>query len=61
MADVDLSDFAQNVDHVDFERLKQQINTMIAERPRYAAQVREKVGAMTEKLRAALKALDLGA
>jgi polysaccharide pyruvyl transferase WcaK-like protein len=61
MADVGLSDFAQNVDHVDFERLKQQINTMIAERPRYAAQVRERVGAMTEKLRAALKALDLGA
>ncbi len=60
MADVGLSEFAQNVDDVDFERLKQQINTMIAERPRYAAQVSEKVGAMKEKLRAALKALDLG-
>lgn len=61
MADVGLSDFAQDVDHADFEKLKQQINTMIAGRERYAAQVREKVAAMKSKLIAALKALDLSA
>lgn len=60
MADVGLDAFAQNVDDVDFERLKQQINTMIVDRSRYAAQVREKVSAMKAKLVAALKALDLG-
>ncbi len=60
MADVGLSDFAQNVDHVDFERLKQQITTMIAERARYTMQVREKVGAMKVRLIAALRSLDLG-
>jgi len=61
MADVGLSEFAQGVDHTDFEKLKQQINTMIAGRERYAAQVREKVSAMKAKLIAALKALDLDA
>lgn len=60
MADVGLSDFVQNIDSVDFDRLTQQINTMLAAQPRYAAQVREKVGAMKEQLREALKALDLG-
>lgn len=60
MADVGLSAFAQDVNAVDFERLKQQISTMIAERARFASHVREKVGAMTEDLRAALKVLDLG-
>jgi polysaccharide pyruvyl transferase WcaK-like protein len=59
MADVGLSEFTQDVDHVDFERLTQQIKTMIAGRERYAAQVREKVGAMTTKLKSALQALDL--
>ena len=59
MADVGLSEFAQDVDHTDFEKLKQQINTMIAGRERYAAQVREKVAAMKAQLVAALKALDL--
>lgn len=61
MADVGLSAFTQDLDHVDFPRLTQQIETMVAERERYAAQVREKVAAMTEKLRSALKALDLNA
>ena len=58
MADVRLSDFAQDVDHVDFERLKQQIKTMIAGREGYAAQVREKVDAMKVKLRNALRAME---
>jgi polysaccharide pyruvyl transferase WcaK-like protein len=61
MADVGLSEFAQDVDYVDFERLQGQINIMIAGRERYAAQVRERVVAMKDKLVAALKALDLGA
>lgn len=61
MADVGLSDFAQDVDHTDFEKLKQQINTMIAGRERYAAQVTEKVAAMKAKLIEALRALDLSA
>jgi polysaccharide pyruvyl transferase WcaK-like protein len=61
MADVGLSDFAQDVDHTDFEKLKQQINTMIAGREHYAAQVREKVAALKANLVAALKALDLSA
>jgi polysaccharide pyruvyl transferase WcaK-like protein len=61
MADVGLSEFAQDVDHTDFEKLKQQINTMIAGRERYAAQVREKVAAMKARLVRALRALDLSA
>lgn len=61
MADVGLSDFAQDVDRVDFERLKQQIKTMIAGREGYAAQVREKVDAMKAKLRTALRALEFSA
>jgi len=61
MADVGLSEFAQNVDHADFEKLKHQINTMIAGRERYAAQVREKVAAMKANLVNALRALDLSA
>lgn len=61
MADVGLSDFAQDVDHTDLEKLKRQINAMIAERERYATQVREKVAAMKNKLVEALKALDLNA
>lgn len=61
MADVGLSEFAQDVDHADFERLKHQITTMIAGREGYAAQVREKVAAMKGKLIAALRALNLGA
>lgn len=60
MADVGLSEFTQNVDDVDFDRLTQQINTMIAGRETYAAQVREKVSAMSATLKAALKKLDLG-
>lgn len=59
MADVGLSEFAQDVDHADFEKLKQQINTMIAGRARYAAQVGEKVAAMKAALISALKALEL--
>lgn len=60
MADVGLSAFAQDVDHADLEKLKQQINTMIARREAYETQVREKVAAMKAKLVSALKALDLG-
>ena len=60
MADVGLSAFAQGVDHADLEKLKQQINTMIAGREAYETQVREKVAAMKAKLVSALKALDLG-
>jgi len=58
MADAGLSEFAQDVDHVDFERLKQQVKTMIAGRESYAAQVREKVDAMKVKLRNALRAME---
>jgi polysaccharide pyruvyl transferase WcaK-like protein len=60
MADVGLSAFAQDVDHADLEKLKQQINTMIVGREAYEPQVREKVAAMKAKLVSALKALDLG-
>lgn len=61
MADVGLSAFVQDVDNVDFERLKGQVDLMIAERARYEAQVADKVSVMKERLRSALKALDLGA
>lgn len=61
MADMGLSEFCQDLDHVDFDKLTQQIEKMIAGRDAYAAQVREKVAAMKAKLTAALKALNLGA
>ncbi len=61
MADVGLSEFCQDLDHVDFNRLTQQVEKMVAGREAYAAQVREKVAAMKAKLIAALKALDLSA
>ena len=34
MADVGLDEFSQDVDNVDFERLTQQISTLVAERAR---------------------------
>ena len=58
MADVGLSAFCQDVDHVDFEKLKQQLEELIAKREDYAAQVRGNVSAMSERLKAALLALD---
>lgn len=58
MADVGLSEFCQDVDHADFERLKQQMETLIAKRGEYAALVKGKVSAMKERLQAALLALD---
>ena len=59
MADVGLSEFCQDLDHVDFDLLTQQVEKMIAGRETYGAQVREKVAAMKAKLIAALKALNL--
>lgn len=59
MADVGLEGFSQDVDNVDFELLTKQISTIIAERARYAAVVRAKVGAMHAKLCEDLKQLDL--
>lgn len=61
MADVGLSAFAQDVDRADFDRLKQQVNLMIADRERYATQVRARVEAMKSELRTALRTLDLSA
>lgn len=58
MADVGLTDFCQNVDHADFEKLKAQVEAIIADRERFAAQVRVKVAVMTDRLRNALKAID---
>lgn len=59
MADVGLGDFCHDVENVDFDKLTQQITTMGAGRDAYAQQVREKVAAMKQELRAALSALDL--
>lgn len=59
MADVGLDDFCHDVEHVDFDKLTQQINAMVAGRDGYAAQVRQKVAAMKDELGAALRALDL--
>lgn len=60
MADVGLGAFCHDVENVAFEKLTQQISAMIAGRDGYAAQVRQKVAAMKEELRAALRAIDLG-
>lgn len=59
MADVGLAEFCHDVENVAFEKLTQQISAMIAGRDGYAAQVRQKVAAMKEELRAALRAIDL--
>jgi polysaccharide pyruvyl transferase WcaK-like protein len=58
MADVGLSEFCQDVDHVDFEKLKRQVEALIEKREAYAAQVRGKVSRMTGRLKEALLALD---
>jgi polysaccharide pyruvyl transferase WcaK-like protein len=64
MADVGLEDFCHDIANrdiaeLDFDRLTQQIEAMVADRARYAASVRERVGAMTARLKAALRKLEL--
>lgn len=59
MADVGLEGFSQDIDNVDFERLTEQVNTLIAERAQYEAIVRSRVEAMTNKLKAALRELNV--
>ena len=58
MQAVGLEGFIHNVDATDFDALTAQIETMIADRARYAAIVDERVSAMERDLRQALRKLD---
>lgn len=59
MADAGLERFCEDVDKVTLERLIEQFTALVDERVRYEAIVRDRVGAMTGKLRSALNELDL--
>jgi polysaccharide pyruvyl transferase WcaK-like protein len=57
MADVGLNAFCHDLENVDFDALTAQITAMAADRQRFSAIVREKVSAMTKRLREELNGL----
>ena len=59
LKDAGLGEFVQDVHGVDFELLTRQIETLAAERGRYAGIVDERVTLMEQRLRQTLLELDL--
>ncbi len=59
VSEAGLGEFRQDIHAVDFDLLTHQISEIIAERARFGAIVRDRVGATEARLRAALRGLDL--
>jgi polysaccharide pyruvyl transferase WcaK-like protein len=53
-----LSAFIQDIHRIDFDLLTRQIDTLASERARYGAIVADRVSAMEQRLRQALRELD---
>jgi polysaccharide pyruvyl transferase WcaK-like protein len=59
LANAGLKGFSQDIHRIDLDLLKRHIETIAADRPHYAAIVHERVADMQQRLRAAMKELDL--
>jgi polysaccharide pyruvyl transferase WcaK-like protein len=59
LQEVGLGAFIQDVHRIDFDLLTRQIDTLASERSRYGAIVADRVSAMEQRLRQALRELDL--